>query len=143
MTTSRSHAKWVEDTTKAIEAKVQLQCIAKGIRALESGVETIKEDGVEILRPLDKHRVAALSKALDARFKLLAKVLPDRKAVEMELGDQTLGVVREYSSVERAARLAFLLERVGAAGAGPAAAGGDTHLDSAPGTAVSRPPFLS
>lgn len=143
MSTSRSHAHWLKDATKAIEAKVQLQCIAKGIQALESGVETIKEDGVEILRPLDKGRVLALSKALDARFKLLAKVMPDRKAVEMELGDQTLGAVREYSSVERAARLAFLLERIGAAGAGRATEGGDAYLDALAGSAERRSTFLS
>ena len=142
MLTSRSHAHRLKDAIKAIEAKVQLQCIAKGIQALESGVETIKEDGVEILRPLDKGRVLALSKASDARFKLLAKVMPDRKAVEMELGDQTLGVVREYSSVERAARLAFLLERIGAAGTGRATEGGNAYLDAFAGSAERRSTFL-
>ena len=143
MSTSRSHAHQLKGAIEAIEAKVQLQCIQRGINALESGIETIKEGGVEIQRPLDKTRVVALSKALEFRFKLLAKVFPDRKALEVDLGEQTLGVIREYSPVERAARLAYLLERLREGGVGPAAQGRDAHMDTAPGSTVGRPKFLS
>ena len=135
--------KELESLGRIIEAKVHIQMIGRSIQALESGAETLVQDGVEIVRPLDKNRVVALSKALDARFRLLAKVLPDRKAMEVDLGEQTLGAVREYSNVERAARVAYLLERLREGGVRPVAPGRDTDMDAAPGPTERCTTFLS
>ena len=143
MPESRYNQKLREELRQAVEGRSQLQCIFKSILALESGVEQIRADKGVLERPLDKFRVAALSAALNARFRLLAKVLPDLKAVEMELGEQTLGAVREFNSIERAARVHFLLERLREAGAGPATPGGDSGLDTASRPAERRSSFLS
>ncbi len=133
-----------EETRKAlrdaVEGQVQLQYIGEAIQALEKGVENIEVDGVEVERVLDKTRVAAINAALNARFRLLAKVLPDLKAIELDLGAETMGAMRGYTELERAARVAFLLKRGREAGAGPAAEGDDADMDAAPGSA--DPSFL-
>ena len=143
MPESRYNQKLREELRQAVEGRAQLQCIFKSLMALESGVEQVRADGIIVERPLDKSRVAALSAALNTRLRLLAKVLPDLKAVEMELGENTLGAVREFNSIERAARVAFLLERLRADGAGPDTEGRDSHMDPASRSAERRPSFLS
>lgn len=79
---------------------------------LRSGFEPVRaQDGSQVLVPLDKTRVSALGIVLKSQLKLLDKVLPDLKAVEVSDGSQApqgAGVsarVQNMSNIERATRL--------------------------------------
>jgi len=140
---SRVNRREREALRQAIEVKEQLRQIARVIQSLESGTERVRVDGVEVDCAMDKSRVAALGVALNGRFRLLAKVMPDLKAVELDLGEDTMGAMREFNSIERAARVAFLLERLREKRTGPDTVGGDPDLDAAAGPTKRRPSFLS
>lgn len=101
----------------AIDGQGQLQAIAVIISKLESGYEDIPvpdmDTGIEqaVSVPLSKERVGALRAAMEGRLRLLGKVVPDLKSVDlgdgegvariqfvMNMGGQTGGRVIEHDS---------------------------------------------
>lgn len=77
----------------AIDGQGQLQAIAVIISKLESGYEDIPvpdmDTGIEqaVSVPLSKERVGALRAAMEGRLRLLGKVVPDLKSVDLGDGE--------------------------------------------------------
>lgn len=102
-----------ESVRSRIDGRWLVDGIVSTIKTLEAGEEMVGGTAV----PLDKGRVASLSVAMQARFKLLAKVLPDLKAVELAgPGGEPLDLQQGMTSTEGAARLLWLLQRAQAKG---------------------------
>lgn len=85
--------------------------IISTVKTLEAGEELVGKSETPV--PLDSTRVAALSAAMQARFKLLAKVLPDLKAVEVSGPEGEPLEARETNSTEVAARLLWMWRNQG------------------------------
>jgi len=96
---------------EAINGEHVLLAIVDILDSLVDGQEARGGEAV----PLDGERISALGKALDGHFKLLNKVLPDLKSVELTGSDggplQVMG--RQVSDIELAARLLWHLRKQG------------------------------
>lgn len=70
---------------RMVDGETQLRCIGEILDRLTSGWEPVRDPrtGSADWVPLDRDRVAALNAALSTHLKLLNKVLPDLKAVEL------------------------------------------------------------
>jgi len=110
--TPSERQKLVAATRDEIRGRINGVWLVEGIvdtiRRLERGEEPSGGESV----PLDAVRVSSLSSALQARFKLLGKVLPDLKAVEVTGADGER-LAPEMNRTELAARMLFLLRSQG------------------------------
>ena len=97
---------------EAIQGEQVLLSIGDILDRLMQGQEPSPDGGPPL--PLDSERIAALKGAMDGHFKLLNKVLPDLRSVELTGADgEALIPKAEVSNIELAARLLYLARSAG------------------------------
>lgn len=114
---------------EAIQGENVLLSIGDILDRLVQGQEPDPNGGPTPL-PLDSERISALKGALDGHFKLLNKVLPDLRSVELTGADGEALIPRqEVSNVELAARLLYHLRATGTTVEGEVVEPEDDGLD--------------
>lgn len=146
-----NYAQHEEALRVALRNSETLRDINYCLDVLRSGQEVVRAaDGSHLAIPLDKTRVAALGLILRTQLKLLDKVLPDLKAVEVTGGQDTgpavnsqiLTRVQQMSPIERATRIIQYLNEARTGVSGETIEGEHEPEPSDPG-ASTVPGFLS